>query len=254
MHKLERWLKNSLYQVWKGFLNNLVVIVVAILFSGGYLVAINKLKQLQEWIRKIPTDYVLTPLVLLIVIVIVLVWITHKQKIQLSDFRHQTPSDGKNWRFVTHLGVWWKIYGEAEYIEDFPYCPCCEPRKKLVQIEWYPHETFQCPVTKTKIKLYDKIPRERQRVLESLYNAYFDRDGWHLREVLSKQRRKIKDLHPDKSDEQILQMMFEQPPLNKIPQTERNEILNKFSKLEDVFSFLHKNLPEYRRIMLKKGQ
>ena len=193
----------------------------------------------------------LTPLLLLAVIVIVLLRINYKQRRKLSQFERKTPEDDRRFRFVTHLGVWWKIYPDSDYIEDFPYCPCCEPKKKLVQLEWHPDEVFKCPATGTEIRLYDRVSMKRDRVLRGFYNMYFSDRGEYLEDGLRREYSKIKELHPEKDENDILQIMFESPPLNKIPNKERTEILKRFSKPQDVFSFLRKKYESYRRYFKK---
>jgi hypothetical protein len=74
------WLKKSLSQAWEGLMKNLGTAIAAFLLSGGYLIAINKLQEFQAWVRMVPTDYVLTPFVLLIVITGALWRINRKQK------------------------------------------------------------------------------------------------------------------------------------------------------------------------------
>ena len=149
------FIRNSTAKIWEGFLQNIGVLITAFVISGGYLVAINKLKDFQSVVRSIPSDYFLTPLVLLLVLFVALLRINRTQHEQLSKLKQEPDKDERDARFVTHLGVWWKIYVDSEYIEDFPYCACCEPRLKLVQTEWHPDEVFKCPKTNTELKLYD---------------------------------------------------------------------------------------------------
>jgi len=252
MSQVIKWLKKTSSIIWNSFLHNLGILLAAFIFYGGYLVIINKIKRVQELVRMVPTDYVLTPLVLLIVIVCVLLRINYKQRVKLSKFERKTPEDDKKFRFVTHCGVWWKIYPDSDYIEDFPYCPCCEPKKKLVQVEWYPDEVFKCPATGTKVKLYNKVPVKRNWVLDTLYNTYFKDRGKYLEDILRREYRKLKELHPKKEDNDILKIIFERPPLKNIPNKERNDILKRYSKPQDVFSFLRKNYESYRRYFKKE--
>jgi len=177
MNKVVKWLKKNTWIIWNGFLQNLAIYLFAFVFSGGYLVAISKIKRVEQLVRRIPTSYVFTPLLLLAVIVIVLLRINYKQRRKLGQFEQKTPEDDRKFRFVTHLGVWWKIYPDSKYIEDFPYCPCCEPKKKVVQLEWFPHEIFKCPATETEIRLIDRAPMKRHSMLRGLYNMYFSDRG-----------------------------------------------------------------------------
>jgi hypothetical protein len=143
------WARKTLGHMWEGFLNNLGVLIPAFLFSGGYLIVINTVKDFQTIVRRIPTDYVLTPLVLLVIAVAVLFRITRKQRLQLAQFTQPNPHGDNDSALVTHFGVWWRVHRDDEYIEDFPYCSCCDPHRKLVQTAWHPDEVFMCPHTKT---------------------------------------------------------------------------------------------------------
>ena len=206
---------------------NIGVVISAFIISGGYLVAINQIKQFQLWVRAIPTDYVLTPAVLLVVLLILLVRIYRKQQQRLSKLQTEPDKDEREAKFVTHLGVWWKLYFDAEYIEDFPYCPCCEPHMKLVQTEWNPEEKYKCPKTNTEYKLYDKIPRERDDVIKNLYSAYFRTLSGQFQERYFGELRRIKELNPRMSNREISERLFQLGPLRRIPSPQIKEILDK---------------------------
>lgn len=134
MRSLKTFLRQSCAKIWEGILQNLGVLITAFILSGGYLIAINWINEFQRWVRSVPTDYVLTPFVLLIVTLVVLVRFNRKQQERISELEKEPPKDEKEAKFVTHLGVWWKIYIKSEYIEDFPYCSCCETRLKLGEL------------------------------------------------------------------------------------------------------------------------
>lgn len=242
-----RFISESLKKIWDGFLENVGIVVFASLISGGYLVAINKIKELQSWVRTIPTDYVLTPLVLLLVLITVLVRINRKQKNELSLLQREPDKDERQALFVTHLGVWWKIYKDAEYIEDFPYCSCCEPRLKLVQTEWHPDEVYKCPKTNVEYKLYDKIPREKEQVLDGLYESYFKGFGLRFHERYSAELRKLKDLYSDISDSEITTRLFLLEPLSEIPELDRKEIIAKHPHPGAALNFVERNFPAYKK-------
>ena len=167
------WFKQSIQKIWDEILKNIGVVIFGFLISGGYLVAVRYLEKFRDWIRSYPSDWFLTPLVLFMVLAAILLRINHKQRKELTSFKAQTSKSNEGSRLVTHVGVWWKIYPDSRYIEDFPYCPCCEPPKKLVQTEWFEDEIYKCPHTNTEIKLYDHVPRKRDEILNSLYSTYF---------------------------------------------------------------------------------
>lgn len=246
------FLIDSLKKIWEGFLENIGVVVSAFLISGGYLVAINKVKELQTWVRSIPTDYVLTPFVLLLILLAVLIRINRKQQDQLSLLQREPDKDEKQARFVTHLGVWWKVYPEAEYIEDFPYCVCCEPHIKLVQTEWHPDEIYKCPKTNVEYKLYDKVPREREQVLGGLYSSYFKGFGAQFHQRYRTELRKLKELEPSLNDSEVTRKLFLIEPLSSIPEAEREEIIAKHPDAIAAFYFVERNYSSYKRYFKKK--
>lgn len=232
-------------------MKNLGTAIAAFAISGGWLIAINKLGEFQDWIRKIPADYVLTPLVLLLVVTGALFHINRKQRRQLdlSQVARQPRHNERDARFVTHLGVWWKVHTDGEYIEDFPYCPCCNPPKKLVQTEWHPDEVFKCPATSTEVKLYDAVPRKLRDVLQSLYSSYFS--GHRLYEELDRRLSQRKELFPQKNELELLREVLESDPFNRIPKEERETILARFPKLSDAMQYFLRHGKHYSRYVRK---
>jgi len=241
------FLKNSLKTAWEGMLNNTGVLISAFIVSGGYLVAINKIKELQTWVREIPTDYILTPLVLLVVAIAVLLRINKRQKEELSKLQEVPMRDEADVRLVTHLGVWWKIYPESEYIEDFPYCSCCEPRLKLVQTDWYPDEIFKCSKTDTEYKLYEGVPRKKDTIIESLYTSYFKGLGSQFESRFFAEYRRLKELQPDTPEKEFSLLLFNLEPLCDIPKNEVEEILEKHEHPMSAYNFVERNYQHYKQ-------
>lgn len=247
------FIKKSTAKIWEGFLQNIGVLITAFIVSGGYLIAINKLKEFQSTVRAIPSDYFLTPLVLLLVLFAVLLKINRSQQEQLSRLKQEPEKNEEDARLVTHLGVWWKIYSESEYIEDFPYCSCCDPKLKLVQIEWHPDEVFKCPKTGTEYKLYDKVPREREQVLSSLYSAYFQGLSTQFHKAYSSEFRKIRELNPDLSEVEITKKLFEMKPLSFLPSEEQEAIISKHPNPMSAFHFVERHFDTYKKYLKQKN-
>lgn len=248
------FIRNSIAKIWEGFLQNIGVLITAFVLSGGYLVAINKLQEFQDAVRKIPSDYFLTPLVLLLVLFGVLIKINRSQQEQLSKLEQKPDTDEREARFVTHFGVWWKIYPNSEYIEDFPYCSCCEPKLKLVQTDWHPDEVFKCSKTNTEYKLYDKIPREREQLLQSLYNSYFHGLPDQLFKDYSSELRKLKELNPDMPEEEIAERLFCINPLSRIPPDERKQIISKHPNPMQAYHFVERHFDSYKKYLKNNGK
>ena len=246
------FIKNSIAKIWEGFLQNIGVLITAFVISGGYLVAINKLKEFQVTVRSIPSDYFLTPLVLLLILFAVLIKINRNQQEQLSKLKQVPEKNEREARFVTHLGVWWKIYPDSEYIEDFPYCACCDPKLKLVQTDWHPNEVFKCSKTNTEYKLYDKVPREREQVLQTLYRTYFLGLPAQFHKDYMAEFRRIKELKPDMSEAEISQTLFNMKPLALLPAEERREIIEKHPNPVHAFHFVERHYDSYKQYLKKK--
>jgi|GEM_PF-2040791 len=237
--------KRSASRIWEGFLDNIGVIIAAFLFSGGWIVAIQKFQSFRQAVRQIPTDWILTPLVLLVVLVGVLGWITYRQRSRLASLTRRPPDGESHGRFVTHLGVWWKVFDDIGYIEDFPYCPCCEPHKKLIQTEWYPDEVYRCPSTGTEVKLYDEVPRKRREILDYLYRAYCKSPGQQLEVYLFKRRKSLGEINPDKQDDELTELQFQEPPLSRLLTKDRDSLRQRFPNYHNLFSFLCRNFDAY---------
>jgi hypothetical protein len=250
---MNSWLtffKASARKIWDGFLDNLGILIAAFIVTGGYLVAINKIQELQTWVRSIPTDYVLTPFVLLMIALVALVRINWRQSVALKEIRQEPKKKNeKHARFITHLGVWWKLYVDSEYIEDFPYCPCCEPRLKLVQTEWHPDETYICPKTKVVYKLYDRVPRERADILEQLYSVYFQGLGDRFHARYTSELRRLKEMKPTLDNRSLTRELFQLRPLAAIPDQAREEIIQKNEEPMAALHFVERFFPHYKQFL-----
>lgn len=248
------WLKKSLAKIWEEILKNLGVVIFGFVASGGYLAAIKYLESFRDLIRAIPSDWFLTPLVLLLIAVGVLTRISYKQHREITRFKAQRPSREERSRLVTHLGVWWRVYPDSKYIEDFPYCPCCEPPKKLIQIEWFEDEVYKCPHSGTEVKLYDRVPRKRNDVLQSLYNTYFRETGLDFYLSYQKEVRQQKELHPDRDEQTIFEELLQKEPLSNIPDKEREEILARYPEADKFIHYLHRHYDRYAKYIEKPSE
>ena len=233
-------IKKNLQKIWDGFLNNIGATLFSFLVVICWFV-IQQIKHLQNLIRKIPSDYILWPLLILLIILVILFKIIHRQHRKILDLKG-------NFRFISHFGVWWKIFDKGEYIEDFPYCPCCEPKIKLIQTNWYPHETFECPKSNKKISLYcDGIPRERGFLLDGLYRIYFQSFDGRVRSKVFLELNRIKKLNPEITDKELTQKLFDLSPLCHMPKKEKEKIIEKFSTPRTAFEFVNQNYLAYKK-------
>ena len=246
------WIKKTLAQLTEAIAKNLGTSIAAFLASGGFLVAIAKLSDFQAWVRQIPTDYVLTPLVLVLVVLAAVTRITFQQRKELRKFSEQPRSNDDEGRLVTHYGVWWKIYSDAQYMEDFPYCSCCTPPKKLVQTEWHPDEKFKCSSTGTEFQLYDGIPWPLEKARDDLYSAYFKGDG--LDHQFQKELRRIKTLNPEMPEPDLLKSIVRAEPFCRMPVAELEPLLRRFEKPQEFIFFLRQNMHHYRKFLVTQSK
>lgn len=163
---------------------------------------------------------------------------------KLSSIEISPGNDNEEIKFITHYGVWWKIYIDSEYIEDFPYCPCCEPKQKLIQTAWSPDEKYKCPKTGTEVMLYDSIPWTKEKVLSDLYRAYFS--GQHFEEEFLREYHRIKLLSPNAKEEELLRDIFKIEPFNGIPKNEIERIVQRFKTSIEVMHFIKSHYKSYR--------
>jgi len=252
--RIYKLIPNTVIKIWEGFLQNIGVFICAFILSGGYLVALNKVKAFQKWVREVPTDWVLTPFVLVLILLAVFIVISYKQKKRIVKLEREPLKDERDVRFVTHYGLWWRLYFDSEYIEDFPYCTCCNPKIKLAQIEWYPDEIYECPNTKAQFKLFDEIPRKRSDVLNGLYETYFRGFGRRFSEEFSGEYHRLKELGPDISEEELFKKLFQMPPLNKIPKEELAKIRHSYPNPRRAFSFLDRHFSKYKHYFRQKAE
>lgn len=252
--RMIKCLINTSRKIWEGFLQNIGIYFLVFILSGGYLVALNKIKAFQDAVRQIPTDWVLTPFVLILIILGVLIKINLKQKQRIIKLEREPLKDERDARFVTHFGLWWKIFFDSEYIEDFPYCTCCDPKMKLGQIEWHPDEVYQCPQTKAQFKLFDEIPRKRNKILRVLYTIYFKGFGNRFRERFYNERSLLKKLNPDISNDELFDKLFQMSPLDKLPREELVKIRGRYPKPTQAFFFVEQHFSKYKRYFKSKPE
>jgi len=231
--------KNSLIKVWDGFLNNIVVCIFTFICSVGSLFII-KIQKIQIWVRSIPTDYVLIPFVLTLLLVFILIRIIYKQKKHILKF--------ETFNFISHHGVWWNIDSKYEFIEDFPYCSCCDHKMKLIETEKYPTEKFICPETKNQYEL----PANRSDIVSDLYEMYFENFPPQFSRYFFSEIDRIQRLSLDISNEKLMNNLFKMKPLCRIPRKEKRKIFAKFNNPASAFNFVDSHYNFYKKFFKKK--
>lgn len=246
------WLKKIFAQLTEAIVKNLGTSIAAFLASGGYLVAIAKVSEFQTWVRQIPTDYVLTPFVLVLVALAALARISWAQRKELKKFLERPAGGDEEGRLVTHYGVWWKIFPEDQYMEDFPYCSCCNPPRKLVQVEWHPDEKFKCPSTGTEFQMFDGIPWPLEKARDNIYEAYF-KANW-LDDQFQRELRRLKTLNPQTPESELLKSLVCSEPFSRLPANELDPLLLRFDKPQEFIHFIRQNMHHYRKFLLKTSK
>lgn len=241
------WVSKSISTIWDAVLKNVAASIATVALPAIYFAAIGFFSDARAWIRAIPSDYVAAVLIVVMTFAAGLALVHVRLRNRISKLLDD--DDFKNTRFVTHYGVWWKLKVDAEYVEDFPYCPCCEPRKKIVQTDWHPEEKFVCPQSKQQIQLFDGVPRDLNYAREQIYSAYFGpRRFWT---VFEQTYRKLADLHKGMDETTLLELTFKEPPMKKIPAKEVALILKGNKTYPEVRQFFFRHYNEYSRHLRK---
>ena len=184
---------------------------------------------------------------MLIAIVAIVMRANLKQRKRLIELETAPKEINERGRFVTHFGVWWKIFPDAEFIEDMPYCACCDERRKLVQTEWHPDEIFKCPKTSVEHKIFDGVPRKREDILVGLYRSYFHSINQQFEQRFLGELNAHRELHPGISDEELRRKLFSEAPLNRIPEFMLDEIFSKYPAPHAAFGFISRNFRLYKK-------
>lgn len=150
--------------------------------------------------------------------------------------------------FVTHFGLWWRIDRDQPYVEDCPYCPCCDSPRKLVQISWHPEVKFKCPQTGTEAQIFDHVPIGLSEALSTLYGTYGNQ-GQRLDQHVRRQLARIKALDPKADESELARRVFELTPLNRIPSDERMRILAQHQDAEAAVAFVVNHIDHYYPIL-----
>ncbi|MCP4653477.1 MAG: hypothetical protein GY858_08895 [Candidatus Omnitrophica bacterium] len=245
--KVKVFLLSSWKRIWRSFLDQIGIWLCSALFIAVYL-GLKQFKIIRDFIGGIPIERAVTLLVFIFVIVVILFIKYRKQKKYIVDLERASLDKNKDTRMVTHCGVWWKIYLSSEYIEDFPYCTCCPTSpKKLKQTEWHPDEIYQCPETKNDFKLFDGIPRERKKILDGLYETYFNSLGHRVENEFCAERNRLIELNRDIPKNELFDKLFSLLPLNKIPRDKLEEIRKKYPNPESAFHFVDRHFSRYKQ-------
>ncbi len=232
--------------MWDGAIQHLGVVVLGLVGWVAYVVAVTWVPIVRDWVRGIPTEWVLTPFLLLLVLLAVFIMITWKQHQRIQDIEQQPPSKNEEGRFVSHYGLKWLMYWDSGYMEDFPYCTCCDKPSRLVQTEWVEDEQFQCPITKVDYKIFDEFPRKRNEVIRVLFSAYFERLPGNWESLFSAKLLAKKELNPDMDEESLTRWLFSERPLNRIPIEERERIIEKYPHARAAIAFIDRHFRAYR--------
>jgi hypothetical protein len=242
-------LKEILLHVWHGVLEALGgALLTGLLIVAGAVGAalIGWWPVARAWVASRSPASLFVVIGLLVVLILVL---GHSNR-RLRGAQRGSLSVGDG-EFVTHFGVWWRVFEDAAFVEDMPYCPCCDPHQKLIQTAGPPLEKYVCPRTKNEIQLFDVVPRPRQQLLDELHRAYNDR-GRDLYRHLHGEFQRLKKLRPGTSDQEILGEMINKAPLARLPEGELQKILAVNREPYEVFDFLRQHYPAYRRYLRRR--
>lgn len=241
-------LKDALDKIKEGFLSRIGIAIFEIILFVIYLFLKN-IKGIKEIINSIPSHYLLTLIIVLALYILYLNIIAFRRNRIFKNLERQSrlreePED----RLITHFGVWWKINDTIEWIEDFPYCSCCEPKNKLIQREGFPNELYHCWKTKTEYKVYGEggIPITREQALKGLRYSYFEKPKDEVRNEVEEEFAGIKKDNPSLSDESILRKLLEKPPFTILTKEQRDKMISKYNTVEKLGKFVAENIKYYQ--------
>jgi hypothetical protein len=238
-------IKSSAGKIWDGFLQNVYLYILLLFTGGGYVTLTTYAKGFKSWVNSLPPSLLFSCVVSLLLALLVSIFFNFKQRRKFSTLKHLEETSSNE--LITHWGVWWKIDRDSHFIEDMPYCPCCEPPQKIVQTEWHPDEVYKCPSKGTVLQLFDSVPRKRQQLLESLYSMYFPIRNRGFFDHMNSEMARLKELHPEWADEDMLKYFRANKPLSRIPREEFQKIQKRYPKIAEIIHFIHRHYSAYER-------
>jgi len=137
------------------------------------------------------------------------------------------------------------FFPDTGHIEDFPYCNCCDPQTKLNNRHDFPLETLHCPKSNAEYSLYDRYQKH-----DRLVHAYFPSDGGWLR-LYDEEYRRLKELKPDITDQEIIKELFKQDTLRELPDELQRELRERFKEPMELVMHIAKNFLFYRGMKSK---
>lgn len=248
-------LKKIWRQISAGFLNHLgaalcifsFFVITQIYFRIGWI---------KIQVEKLPSVWLFTVIIFLLLYVVYLHIKRMREHVPPLVQPKQT-GDELAVRMVTHYGIWWKLDEEREYVEDFPYCPCCEPHKKLIQKEWHPDEVYYCPVTKNEIKIHggdDGMPVNREAALDSIYMTYFIRSRQEFQRENAHIYQEFKKENPNVDEKTVLNAMLENIRVFRENDQLRADLIKRFPEFNKLNKYISDNIKSFLREARESGK
>ncbi|MBU1575650.1 MAG: hypothetical protein KJ869_00395, partial [Candidatus Edwardsbacteria bacterium] len=202
------------------------------------------------FIKVMPAEIIIGLLILAIISVVFFSRKYINQKKLYNDL--QKVNKNNSYQFVSRFGAFWKLFYDDNYIEDFPYCTCCEPKQVLSIVKWYPNEEYKCSKTGNIISLFDAFYISKTQALESLRWKYSkNKNNYAIGDMFLQEYNRLKELSPETQEKELLAAVFNNKPFERIPKKERETILKRFNGSQEIIRFLIKNQEKYIALINK---
>jgi hypothetical protein len=167
--------------------------------------------------------------------------------------RHQLAKTQGAWTYRAHYGVWWRLNARTGFVEEMPYCACCEPKTLLNAKEWFPDLVLVCPATKTEYRLYEgavHVPTVDSAV-ENLRTAYDP--AISLRRHLYDLEYRYRSRNPESTPDLARDWLLDQRPLKYLTRAQRRDLQNTCENASLVIERVTRHLDEYQQVLKHYG-
>lgn len=153
--------------------------------------------------------------------------------------------------FQSYGGVLWKVFPFARYVEQSPYCTCCDPPRVLARNGDIlgDQNLLTCPVSGRNLHIVNNgAPRRVEASWELVTTSWFHNFGKILLEETARQR----ELHPHESDKEIFRRVMRCAPQKKIPRREIWRLKRRFATPMEILNYLERHQGRYWKYMVKR--
>ncbi|HSC11193.1 MAG TPA: hypothetical protein VLC97_09490 [Rhodanobacteraceae bacterium] len=153
--------------------------------------------------------------------------------------------------FQPYGGVLWKVFPRDGYVEESPYCTCCDPPRVLGSTEIADRfAPLRCPIQATELNIVvDGFARPVRDTWDAISKAWFHEV---LERELTTTYFRLKELHPDDDETALLKRVFGEEPQNRIPKRLLRPVFRRYKTAFEIFKFIGQNPRQYWRYLIAK--